>query len=117
MLRQDWVKFVGAHQVCVHGFEQPDADFPALGRICLLGRGDVLDLDLLGSERLREGGGRQDCVHIVCQRCGRHRADVEVDVLRVTNAAAEETEIAAALDREQRLVHAAPQLGDKDEME
>jgi hypothetical protein len=44
-------------------------------------------------------------IHVRAQRAGCHRAYVEVHVLGIADAAMEEAQVAATLEREQSLVH------------
>jgi len=105
--------------LCRQGNRYPlraKSQLPALRRVGRLVLGYVLDLDAARLEDLSEWTGCQDVANPVAQRLHVEAVDVEVHVLRVANAAKEETEVAAALDDDQAFVHTTGELDEKVQM-
>ena len=91
------------------------ADLPALRRLRLLRRADLTHRDAAALERQPQRGPFQDLADLLLQRVDCHSLDVEVDVLRISDALEEEAQVAATLDGEAILVR--PQAEEADEVE
>jgi hypothetical protein len=96
---------------------QTYTQLPALGCIGLFCGGYVFDLDLLRKEHLLQGWRRQDSVHVFTQCESLDPSNVKIDILRVADAATEETKVAASLYDKGRLVHPPAELGHENQVE
>ena len=77
----------------------------------------MLDRDTSRLENLAKRVGRKDAPDAFTQGMFLDAGDIEVHVLRVTDAAVEEAEIAAAFDHDRALVRAPRQVREEEQVE